>query len=156
MVQEPVSPIFITLEMKCHALEAFDTYTGRIAEWWDPKYTPDANSFDSVTIEPGVGGRVYSSHRDFEDFEWGVVTVWKPGSALAHTFSLAQDPRHPTEIAVEFVEQLDRDQAPLPGCTMRFEHRGWTAANAAARGRFSDWEWEHILTRFTALADASP
>ena len=39
------------------------------------------------------------------------------------------------------------------GCSVRFEHAGWTAANADQRARFR--EWPLLLRRFAALADAS-
>ena len=129
----------------CSAETAFATYTDRIGEWWDPRYTANAETLESVTIEPYVGGRVYATHRDLGDDEWGEVTVWEPGQRLVHTFTLAQDPELPTEVAVNFADEID-------GSTVRLTHRGWTLANAAARKKFSDWTV--ILDRFTSLANS--
>ena len=98
-----------------------------------------------MTIEPGVGGRVYSTHSDIGEDDWGEVTVWEPGHRLVHTFTLAQDPEHPSEVAAEFVPSDE-------GCTVRFAHGGWTEANVAARKKFSDWPV--MLDRFAALADS--
>ena len=39
-----------------------------------------------------------------------------------------------------------------PARTVRFEHRGWTEANAAARSKFGDWPV--LLDRFAAVATA--
>ncbi len=36
------------------------------------------------------------------------------------------------------------------GCTVRFEHGGWTAQNVDQRGKFR--EWPLLLRRFAALA----
>ena len=98
-----------------------------------------------MTIEPRVGGRVYATHSDLGDDDWGEVRVWERGQRLVHTFTLAQDPQYPSEVAVEFVPAGT-------GCTIQFAHGGWTEASAAARKKFGDWRV--MLDRFAALADA--
>ena len=137
-------PIAFEYRLDCGPEQAFATYTGRIAEWWDPRYTASPGTLEAVTIEPRVGGRVYATHSDSGVHYWGEVTVWEPGRRLVHTFTLAQSPQHPSEVAVEFVP-ADR------GCTVRFAHGGWTEASAAAREKFGDWPV--MLDRFAALAD---
>jgi Activator of Hsp90 ATPase homolog 1-like protein len=134
--------------LRCGAGRAFATYTARIGEWWDPRYTANAQTLESVTIEPRVRGRVFAVHRDLGEDEWGRVTVWEPGRRLVHTFSLAQDPQHPSEVTVEF-EPGGGDGASL--CTLLFAHGGWTRANSTAREKFGDWPI--LLDRFAALAD---
>jgi hypothetical protein len=88
-------------------------------------------------------GAVFASHSDIGRDDWGEVTVWEPGNRLAHTFTLAQDPAHPSEVAVEFVRTSR-------GCTMRFAHGGWTEDNSRVRSKFGDWSV--MLDRFAALA----
>lgn len=128
----------------CSPEHAFATYTERIGEWWDGRYTASAETLEAVTIEPRVGGRVYATHSDLGRHDWGEVTAWEPGRRLAHTFTLAQDEQHPTEVSVELV-------ASEGGCIVRFEHGGWTDANVAERSKFGDWAV--LLDRFAALAD---
>ena len=127
------------------AEDAFQAYVGRIGEWWDPHYTANAETLQSVTIEPHAGGRVYATHSDLGRHDWGEVLVWEPGRRLVHSFTLAQDPEHPSQVAVEFE---DRDG----GSVLRFAHGGWTEANAADRDKFGDWPV--MLDRFSALAEA--
>jgi uncharacterized protein YndB with AHSA1/START domain len=103
-----------------------------------------------VTIEPGVGGRVYATHSDTGEDEWGRVTEWEPGHRLVHTFTLAQDPGQPSKVTVEFAP-ADGPGEVRPGCTVRFAHGGWSEANSAVRAKFSDWPI--MLDRFAALAD---
>jgi Activator of Hsp90 ATPase homolog 1-like protein len=138
-------PIAHEYELTCSAEHAFATYAGRIGEWWDPRYTADAETLETVTIEPRVGGRVFERHRDGRELDWGEVTDWQPGRRLAHTFALAQDPAHPSEVAVEFVPRGDE-------CTISFAHGGWTEANVAVREKFGDWPL--LLDRFAALAQS--
>jgi hypothetical protein len=138
-----VSAIAFEYSLPCSPEHAFDTYVGRIGEWWHPDYSASAETLHGVTIEPRVGGRVYATHSDLGQHEWGEVTVFEPGRRVAHTFSLAQDPAHPTEVTAEFA-------AEGGGCTLRFVHGGWTEANAADRRKFGDWRV--LLDRFSALA----
>lgn len=132
-----------TYDLDCSRDHAFAVYTARIGEWWHPDYTAAADRFQGVTIEPRIGGRVFASYDDTED-EWGRVTAWAPGESVAHTFNLAQDPAHPSQLSVTF---SDRGA----GCSMRFEHGGWDDANAEARDKFT--EWRVILDRFARLAE---
>jgi hypothetical protein len=140
-----VGPITHELVLPCSAEHAFDTYTGRIGEWWDPAYTANAETLEAVTFEPRVGGRMYATHADIGEHDWGEITVWEPGRRLVHTFTLAQGPAHPSEVAVNFQPSTD-------GSVVRFAHGGWTDANANERARFGDWPV--LLGRFAALADS--
>jgi hypothetical protein len=140
-----LDPIVHLYHLRCAAEPAFEAYTTGIGRWWDPQYTADPATLETVTIEPRVGGRVYASHADLGEHDWGEVTVWEPGRRIEHTFHLAQDPSHPTTVSARFAP------TGTPGCTFRFSHGGWSDANAAARPRFADWPG--ILARFVALAD---
>jgi hypothetical protein len=123
-----LEPIRHEYALRCSPEAAFATYTERIGEWWDARYTANADTFETVTIEPRLGGRVYATHSDLGEHEWGEVTAWEPGRRLVHSFTLAQDPAHPSR--------------------GRGRVRGWTEANAAAREKFGDL----MLGRFAALA----
>jgi hypothetical protein len=141
-----LSPLTHERDLRCDPEHAFETYAARISEWWDPRYTANQDTLQGVTIEPRVGGRMYATHSDLGEHDWGEVTVWEPGRRLAHSFTLAQDPRHPSEVAVELVGD------PGGGCTVRFAHGGWTEASVKDREKFGDWPI--MLDRFAALADA--
>lgn len=145
MTHEPLSPITHERRLRCGARHAFAVYTGQIGEWWDPRYTANPDTSESVTVEPRVGGRVYATHSDLGRHDWGEVTAWEPGGRLVHSFTLAQDPESPSEVAAVFEE----DEA---GSVLRFAHGGWTEANAEHRPKFSDWPV--MLDRFAALAEA--
>jgi hypothetical protein len=138
-------PISHEYRLRASPEDAFTTYVGRIGEWWDPRYTANPETLEGVSIEPRVGGRVYASHTDLGEHEWGRVIAWEPGVHLAHTFSLAQDPAHPSEVSVGFSAEGD-------GTVVLLSHGGWTEHNASARGKFSDWPV--MLARFAALADS--
>lgn len=131
--------------LRCTADEAFDVYTRRIGEWWDPRYTANADTLETVVIQPLLGGRVFARHTDVGDDEWGEVTAWEPGHRVVHTFALAQDPAHPSEVEVVF------EPGDGHACTMRFAHGGWNEANASDRPKFGDWPV--ILESYVALLE---
>jgi uncharacterized protein YndB with AHSA1/START domain len=139
-----VESIVHEFDLDCAPERAFEVYTSRIGEWWDPMYTANPQTLEAVTIEPGVGGRVFASHREEGEHDWGRVTVWEPGQRLAYTSTLAQDQGHPSEVTVQFAPKGD-------GSHVRFEHGGWHEGNLADRMKFT--EWPVILQRFAMIAN---
>jgi hypothetical protein len=123
--------------------EAFDAYVEHIGQWWDPAYSPSADGYRGLTIEPRVGGRVYLVDASMGEVVWGEVLAITPGAVVEHTSSLGQDAAHPTAISVRFV--------PLDGGRTRveFEHGGWSSDNAGYRAKFTDWRV--ILDRYAAF-----
>jgi hypothetical protein len=145
MTEQAAPPITHEYALSCSAERAFDVYTGRIGEWWDPRYTANAETFEGVTIEPRVGGRVFAAHGEAGRDDWGEVLVWEPGRRVVYTSTLAQSAGHPSEIAVVF-------EPDGPGCVVEFEHGGWTESNVSDRAKFT--EWPVMLDRFAALAQS--
>jgi hypothetical protein len=139
-----LEPIVHEYALTCDPAKAFDVYVQRIGEWWHPKFSANPETFRNVTIEAGVGGRVYLTHADLGELDWGRVTAWESGHRLTHTSTLAQTREYPSEITVRFTPSAE-------GCTMRFEHGAWNEGNAADRAKFS--EWTVMLDRFAALAN---
>jgi uncharacterized protein YndB with AHSA1/START domain len=140
---EAAPPITYDYALRCSAEHAFATYAERIGTWWDPRYSANADTLESVTIEPRVGGRVFATHGDVGRDDWGEVQVWEPGRRLVYTSTLAQSTDHPSLISVDF-------EPDGPGCVVLFAHGGWTEDNVAARAKFGDWPI--LLDRFAALA----
>ncbi len=90
---------------------------------------------------------------DGTTYPWGTVTVWEPPREYAQTFTLAQDPEHPSTLSVR-IELTGANGRRHPGSRLHFAHGGWTAGNVAGRARFT--EWSILLDRFAAVADGLP
>jgi len=148
---EAAGPIELTYELGCTAEEAFDAFTRRIDEWWHPAYAPDG--LDRVEIDGGVGGRASMHLAGGTTYPWGTVTVWEPPRHYAQTFTLAQDPEHPSTLEVR-IEPTRTHGRRHPGSRVHFAHGGWTPGNVAGRARFT--EWGILLDRFAAVADGRP
>ena len=143
---QAAGPIEHTYELSCPPGIAFAAFTDRMREWWHPAYAPDG--WQAVQVGAEVGGAVTMELEDARMYRWGTVTVWDPPSRYAQTFTLAQDPEHPSMLDVRFAARADG------GCTVRFAHGGWTAGNLAGRARFT--EWPVLLDRFAAVAEGRP
>ncbi len=148
---EAAAPIELSYELDCTAADAFDAFTRRIDEWWHPAYAPAG--LERVEIDGEVGGQVSMLLADGTTYPWGTVTVWEPPREYAQTFTLAQDPEHPSMLSVR-IELTGANGRRHPGSRLHFAHGGWTAGNVAGRARFT--EWSILLDRFAAVADGLP
>ncbi|MBD5784956.1 SRPBCC domain-containing protein [Cellulosimicrobium terreum] len=138
-----LAPIVHELRLACPVEVAFETYTGRIGEWWPPRFTADARTFSGFSVEPALGGRLVVSH-GATDHEWGRVTLWEPATHLAHTFSFGQPDGRASLVRLDLREHGT-------GTAIRLEHSGWAPGTERVRARFADWP--HILSRFALLAE---
>ncbi|MGI8900221.1 MAG: SRPBCC domain-containing protein [Nocardioides sp.] len=138
-----MEPITETVTVTCTSATAFDVFTGRIGEWWPPSYSPDPDTLDTVVIEPVIGGRVFIRMVDAAEHDFGEVTSWRPDEMYAQTWTLAQDPEHPSSLTVTFTPTGN-------GCEVRLQHGGWHEGNAAYRDKFGDWAL--ILAQYAETA----
>ncbi len=127
-----MEPITETRSLTCTSADAFTAFTVRVGEWWPPSYSPDPDTLDTVAIEPMIGGRVFMRMVDGTEHDFGEVTSWRPGDMYAQTWTMAQDPDHPSSLTVTFTPTGE-------GCEVRLQHGGWHDGNAAYRDKFGDW-----------------
>lgn len=143
-----IEPIVIEYDLPLGTVDAFSCYTQCIGDWWPAGFTAHGeDGLDAIVIEPYAGGRVYERGNDGATYDWGVVRAYDAGVGLVHSFHLAQDKQHPTEVAVCFID------AP-GGCRMRLEHRGWRPENVQARSKFlpTGGGWDVVLGAFVEFA----
>lgn len=140
-----VDPIVCTQQVDADPVHAFEVFTERFGDWWDPLLTPDPSSYEGADVEEVEGGLVVL-HHDGEDYPIGEVLEWTIGERFAMTFHLSLPRDHPTELGVEF--------EPSDGGTLvTLTHGGWEQDNVAQRSKFT--QWPHLLARFAAVAAES-
>lgn len=137
---EAEAPIVHEIVVDAEPLVAYETFVDRFGDWWDPRLTPDADSYRGARIG-AVGEPVELLHDGFA-FPIGVVTDAVPGVRYAQTFTLAVDPDHPTTLGADFA-------AADGGTRVTLRHGGWTAGNVAERAKFT--EWPNLLRRYAQL-----
>lgn len=138
-------PLRFSFEVACGAEHAFATWTQRIAMWWPADHTV-SGSPQSVVLEGLIGGRIYERTAHGDEYDWGVVTAWRPPDLLAYRWDLGVDKDRATDVAIRFV--------PLHAQATRveIEQSGWERLGAAApelrdRNRSG---WESLMPHFRA------
>ncbi|WP_109471760.1 SRPBCC domain-containing protein [Ornithinimicrobium cavernae] len=135
-------PIVCTRRVDVDPVHAFEVFTERLGDWWDPRLTPDPGTYEGADVEEVEGG-VVALHHDGEDYPIGEVQEWSIGERFAMTFHLTLPRDHPTVLEVDF--------EPSEGGTLvTLTHGGWGPDNQSHRGRFT--EWPNLLERFAATA----
>jgi len=128
----------------------FDTFTGRLAEWWplDPFSYGGSARIATVTLDGRVGGEVVEHWGDGTRRPWGTLLTWDRPAGFSMTWDVTGEP---TEIELSFVSLQDRLTR------VDLEHRGWERLTTQQRkaacalpggyaGGAFDQGWSTILT----------
>ena len=134
--------------MSCPAIRRlpFRFFAERTNEWWPlDKHSLTAGNTGkaakSVTIEPGVGGRIIEKTPEGEELHWGSVKVYEPGEILCFSWHVTEPVEKATEVEVRF-------EAVSPKETrVTLEHRNWDVLGEAgeeSRGHYNNG-WVHVF-----------
>jgi uncharacterized protein YndB with AHSA1/START domain len=131
---------------------AFDLFVRRIADWWPLKTRSASGRAVTCAVEGRVGGRIYETTAEGEEFVWGEILVWEEPARLVFTWRVPGLPdAAATEVEVRFSSAAESTRVEL-------EHRQWERLGALAatlRGTY-DGGWPAILVRFESLAAGKP
>jgi len=115
------APIRKTLIVRATPERAFEVFTARFDRWWPRTHYIGTSPLVRATIEPGVGGRWYSTHENGSEGAWGEVLVWEPPHRLILAWRISHEwgyvPDLLTEVEVKFIA-LDDGRTRV-----EFEHR---------------------------------
>jgi uncharacterized protein YndB with AHSA1/START domain len=100
--------------------DAFRLYTAEIAKWW-PAGTHSLGQAKvvEVVLEPRSGGRLFERWHDGTENVWGKILVWEPPHRLVHSWHVATDPDHASEVELRFAA-LGSQRTRIT-----LEHRQW-------------------------------
>jgi uncharacterized protein YndB with AHSA1/START domain len=119
-----IDPIRLSFEVACGPEDAWMTWTERIGRWWPVDHTVSAEPDLEITLEGGVGGRIYERTAAGDEHDWGEVTVWEPPTRLAYLWHLRRDRADATEVEVTFTG------VGAESTRVEIEHRGWERLGA--------------------------
>ena len=115
------APIRKTLVVRARPDNAFEVFTAKFDRWWPRTHCIGTSPLVRATIEPGVGGRWYSTHEDGSEAPGGEVLVWEPPHRLILAWRISHEwgyvPNLLTEVEVRFIA-LDDGRTRV-----EFEHR---------------------------------
>lgn len=70
---------------------AFSVFVEQMETWWPASHHIGKNPFQSIIVEPRVGGRWYERDAQGNDCAWGFVRAWDPPRLVTLSWHLQQD-----------------------------------------------------------------
>jgi uncharacterized protein YndB with AHSA1/START domain len=104
---------------------AFSVFVEQMETWWPPEHHIGAQPFQSIIIEPRVGGRWYERDAQGNDCSWGYVRAWEPPRRVTLSWHLGPDWKFNPDVARSSDVEL-RFTPEGPGATLvELEHSGF-------------------------------
>lgn len=115
--------VTVAIEVDVEPTVAFDVFTRELDAWWGhgPRFRFVAPYGGTLTLEPGVGGRLLHVAAPDVSFVVGHVELWEPPRRLTLTWRLTNfTPEQQTRVDVRF-------DAAGGGTRVSVTHSGWDA-----------------------------
>ncbi len=94
---------------------AFSVFVEQMEVWWPPAHHIGAKPFQSIFVEPRVGGRWYERDAEGNECNWGQVRAWDPPRLVTFSWHLGPD------------WKFDPDLAKASDVAIRFTSEGASA-----------------------------
>lgn len=104
---------------------AFSVFVEQMEAWWPPAHHIGAKPFQSIFVEPKVGGRWYERDEEGKECDWGTVRAWDPPRLVMFSWHLGPDWKFnpdlakASDVAIRFTRE--EDSATL----VELEHSGF-------------------------------
>lgn len=70
--------VFKSIRVKAPIERAFRVFTEQMETWWPATHHIGSTPFETIFIEPRIGGRWYERNTNGEMCDWGTVLAWDP------------------------------------------------------------------------------
>lgn len=70
---------------------AFSIFVEQMETWWPPDHHIGVQAFQSIFVEPRVGGRWYERDAQGNECSWGHVLAWEPPNRVTFSWHLGPD-----------------------------------------------------------------
>lgn len=139
--QEPLPPVYRSVDISRPPAETFRLFTEEIHGWWPlAVHSVGQSEAEHCEVEGRVGGRIYERTRGGDEHVWGTIRVWEPGERLVFSWH----PGRPAETAQEVEVRVRETES---GARLELEHRGWEILGDQARETRDGYDqgWKHVL-----------
>ena len=79
--------------------QAFSIFVEQMETWWPAEHHIGGKPFESIIVEPRVGGRWYERDAEGKDCEWGTVRAWDPPRLVTLSWHLGPDWKYSADLA---------------------------------------------------------
>ena len=95
---------------------AFSVFVEQMETWWPATHHIGSTPFESIFVEPRVGGRWYERSAQGEQCDWGKVIAWDPPHRVTFAWHLGPgddkenwkfdpDPDKASEVEISFIPE---------------------------------------------------
>jgi len=123
--------------------------------WWPPEHHIGAQPFQTIFVEPRVGGRWYERDAQGTECEWGTILAWAPPHQVTFSWHLGPDWKFNPDLAkASEVEIRFTEEGPattfieLTHSKLERHGEGYEQLKAMFE---SPAAWENTLTSFAAV-----
>lgn len=138
----PVPPVVKRIVIGLEPERAFDRFTARMSDWW-PTATHSVSRDPRVTVsmEPGIGGRLVERDGTGAEHVWGRITVWNPPRQVGFTWHPGRPSATAQQVTVSFSPEGKGKTA------VELVHSGWETLGADALAVREDYEagWQGVF-----------
>ena len=103
------APVRRSVTVQASQARAFEVFAANIGRWWPKSHHVGAVDFETILIEPRVGGRWFERGINGVECDIGKVLTWDPPERLILGWQLAADwsfnPDLVTEVEVKFIAE---------------------------------------------------
>lgn len=145
-----IEPLRLSFDIRCPPAHAFGVWTTRLSTWWPKHHSTSGHPDTVVTLEPGLGGRIFERTPDGTEVDWGEITAWEPPHRLSYLWHIRRDRGDATDVDLRFVDLGD-------GTTrLDIVHSGWERLGAEGRAwrEANTAGWNALLPSFIDAAAA--
>ncbi|HTH53846.1 MAG TPA: SRPBCC family protein [Edaphobacter sp.] len=83
--------VYKSVRVPVSAERAFSIFVEQMETWWPASHHIAPNPFQTIVVEPRVGGRWYERDAQGNDCSWGFVRAWDPPCFITLSWHLQQD-----------------------------------------------------------------
>ena len=80
--------VFKSVRVKAPIERAFSVFVEQMETWWPATHHIGGTPFETIFVEPRVGGRWYERNANGEMCDWGTVVKWDPPHVVAFSWHL--------------------------------------------------------------------
>ena len=149
-----VEPVRKNIVIDAPQAHVFTVFTDGVDKWWPREHHIGASPLKRAIIEPGAGGRWYSTCEDGSEINVGKVLVWEPPSRLVLTWQITAEWKYDAEFVTE-VEVTFTPEGPKR-TRVDLEHRNLARFGVAAEATRTMFDspggWGLTLQNFAKAA----
>jgi hypothetical protein len=98
-MQNPEAVVRKSIRVKASAERAFSVFVEQMETWWPAAHHIGKTPFETIFVEPRVGGRWYERDAQGNECDWGRVLAWAPPNWVTLSWHLGPGFQYDPDLA---------------------------------------------------------